>query len=52
MPELGKYAFAVLAAYGVTGIALMGLVLVSLIQHHRVKRRLDSLEAMRGGRNA
>lgn len=45
MPDLGKYAFAVLASYGLT-IGLFALtVLGSLWQSQRVKRQLAEVEA-------
>ena len=47
-PELGKYAFAVLASYGVTLSALAGLVAVSLLRARRMKRALAAAEAGRG----
>jgi heme exporter protein D len=44
MPELGKYAFDVLLAYGVsiTGLAL--IIGVSIWQARRVKRALEAQE--------
>ncbi len=45
MPDLGKYAFAVLSSYGLT-IALFALVVAgSLWQSQRVKRQLAEVEA-------
>jgi heme exporter protein D len=44
MPDLGKYAFAVLASYG-AGLGLMaGLVLMSLRQGLRARKSLDDIE--------
>lgn len=44
MPDLGKYAFTVLAAYGAS-LALIGLLIaVTLWQGARAKRALDALE--------
>ena len=44
MPELGKYAVYVLAAYG--GVAvLIGLVAASLTASARARRELEALEA-------
>ena len=44
MPELGKYAFAVLASYGVT-LALIGvLCALSLGRARRIRRQLETLE--------
>jgi len=48
MPELGKYAFAVLASYGVTLAALAALVGLSLLRARRMKRALAVAEAGRG----
>jgi heme exporter protein D len=45
MPELGRYALTVLAAYGVTIALLAGLVAVSLWRAARIRRRLAILEA-------
>ncbi|MEX1233554.1 MAG: heme exporter protein CcmD [Roseovarius sp.] len=49
MPELGKYAFAVLGSYGVT-LALLGFLgVLSMARARRVRRQLESLEQrMRG----
>lgn len=48
MPELGKYAVAVLASYGAT-IALLGaLVGLSLWRSARMRRVLNEVEARQG----
>ena len=39
MPDLGKYAVAVLASYAATVVLLAALVALSLWQRARVKRR-------------
>lgn len=44
IPDLGKYAAAVLGAYGATVALLAALVCVSLWQAARMKRALDDLE--------
>lgn len=44
IPELGRYAGAVLGAYGVTLALLGGLVAVSLRRAARVRRSLARLE--------
>jgi heme exporter protein D len=44
MPELGKYAGAVLGAYGVTLALLAGLVALSALRAGRVKRALEAVE--------
>ena len=48
MPDLGKYAFAVLASYGVTIVLVAALVGLSLLQRARVKRALAEVEARAG----
>lgn len=48
MPDLGKYAGAVLSAYGVTIALVIALVAVSLWQGARIKRQLDRIEAEEG----
>ncbi len=45
MPELGKYAGAVLGAYGVSILLIAGLVALSLWQSRRTKRALEQVEA-------
>ncbi|MDH2327634.1 heme exporter protein CcmD [Cereibacter sp. SYSU M97828] len=45
MPELGKYAGAVLGAYGVSILLIAGLVALSLWQSARTRRALDEVEA-------
>lgn len=45
MPELGKYAVAVLGSYAVTAILVAGLVGLSLWQSARTKRALAEIEA-------
>ena len=44
MPDLGKYAGAVLGAYGASIALLVLLVAVSLWQAARMKRALDEVE--------
>ncbi|SEK59451.1 heme exporter protein D [Roseovarius nanhaiticus] len=44
MPELGKYAFAVLTSYGAT-LALLGVLgALSALRARRVRQQLDTLE--------
>lgn len=50
MPDLGKYAVAVLSAYGVTLVLLAGLVILTLWRGARVRRELDEVEARREAR--
>jgi heme exporter protein D len=45
MPDLGRYAFEVLTAYGVSIALLVGIVALSLAKSARVKRDLDAAEA-------
>ncbi|MEM9434575.1 MAG: heme exporter protein CcmD [Pseudomonadota bacterium] len=45
MPDLGKYAFDVLAAYGVSAVFLLALVGHSAWRSARMKRRLSETEA-------
>lgn len=47
MPELGKYAVEVTAAYVVTIGLLAGLVWASLRQGARIRRELRAVEARR-----
>ena len=45
MPELGKYAGAVLSSYAVSLVLIVALVLVSILRARRVKRELSQIEA-------
>jgi heme exporter protein D len=45
MPDLGKYAFAVLGSYAATLVLLAALVGLSLWQSARMKRALADIEA-------
>lgn len=47
MPELGKYAAAVLSSYGVSLALMIGLVALSLLRGARVRRQLDEVESRR-----
>ncbi|MGL6211832.1 MAG: heme exporter protein CcmD [Paracoccaceae bacterium] len=49
IPDLGKYAGAVLGAYGASVALLVVLVAVSLWQAGRMKRRLAEVEARMKG---
>lgn len=44
MPDLGKYADAVLSAYGVSILLLIVLVTLTLRQGQRARRALDEVE--------
>lgn len=48
MPELGKYAVAVLSSYGAALLLLAGIVGLSLWQGKRMKRALSEVEARQG----
>jgi heme exporter protein D len=48
MPDLGKYAFAVLGSYAATAVLLAALVGLSLWQAARMKRALSEVEARQG----
>lgn len=45
MPDLGKYAFAVLGSYGATALLILALVGFTLWQRARVKQALAEAEA-------
>ncbi|MDO9637439.1 MAG: heme exporter protein CcmD [Pseudotabrizicola sp.] len=45
IPDLGRYAVAVLSSYGVSLLLLAALVALTLWQGRRVKRQLDEVEA-------
>ena len=45
MPELGKYAFAVLGSYAATAVLIAALVGLTLWQPARMKRALAEVEA-------
>lgn len=47
MPDLGKYAATVLAAYAVSIILLIGLIAQTLIRSRKVKKQLSELEERR-----
>ncbi len=44
MPDLGKYADTVLAAYAVSLVLILGLVLISVIRSTRVKKQLEAVD--------
>jgi heme exporter protein D len=48
MPDLGKYAFAVLNSYGVTVVLLLAIVAISVRRARKVKSALDEIEDRRG----
>ena len=47
IPDLGAHAVAVLAAYGISAALVLGIVVLSLVQARRAKRRLDAEEGRR-----
>ncbi|KEJ95617.1 heme exporter protein CcmD [Pseudosulfitobacter pseudonitzschiae] len=51
MPELGKYAVAVLSAYGATAVLLIVLVTATLLRGRRVRDEMQRTEA-RGRKDA
>ena len=51
MPDLGKYAFAVLVSYGATFALLAALVAMTLVQRARAKKTLAEVEGLTGGKD-
>lgn len=51
MPELGKYATEVLAAYGVSIALLVIIVGMSIRRSRRVRAALEAVEAQKGARS-
>lgn len=49
MPDLGKYAGAVLTSWGATLALIALLIVVSWVQSARARRRLEAAEARREG---
>ncbi|MEH6675445.1 MAG: heme exporter protein CcmD [Sulfitobacter sp.] len=49
MPDLGKYAAEVLAAYGVSLLLLAGLVVLSLRKGRKARATLAEVEARKHG---
>lgn len=49
MPDLGKYAEAVLTAYAASIIILVAIVVLTLWQSRRAKSALAEVEARRNG---
>jgi heme exporter protein D len=50
LPDLGKYAGAVLAAYSASIVLLVGLVVMSVVKGRRVRKQMQEIEA-RGEQN-
>jgi len=51
IPDLGKYAFAVLSSYAASVLLLVAVVLLTIWQGRRVKRQLAEAEARQGKNN-
>lgn len=51
MPELGKYAFAVLSSYGVSILLILGLVVYSILRGQKIKKQLAEVEGRQGHKN-
>jgi len=49
MPDLGKYADAVLSAYTASVVLIVVLVLFSVVQSRRAKAALKDVEERRNG---
>ena len=47
MPDLGKYAEAVLSAYGVSIALIVLLVLATVVKGRRVRAEMEAVEAQR-----
>lgn len=48
IPDLGKYAFAVLSSYAASVLLILGLVAWSIWTGRRVKKQLAEVEARQG----
>ena len=44
MPDLGKYADAVLSAYGVSILLLVGIVALTLIRGRRIRAEMNAVD--------
>ena len=44
MPDLGNYAFHVLASYGATSLIILVVIIWSYMRHKRARKTLLSLE--------
>lgn len=51
MPELGKYAGAVLSSYAASIVLILGLVAISLWRGAKVRRALREVEERQGKSN-
>lgn len=50
MPDLGRYAFAVIASYAASAALIAGILGLSFWQRARVRRALDEVEARQQGK--
>jgi|DEB0MinimDraft_4_1074332.scaffolds.fasta_scaffold59808_2 heme exporter protein D len=51
MPDLGKYAFAVLGSYAV-GLALLAILVIWMVlRNTAARKRLEQIEGARDGQN-
>ncbi|MFP4327752.1 MAG: heme exporter protein CcmD [Paracoccaceae bacterium] len=50
MPDLGKYATAVLSSYGVTLALLVALIVLSIWRARKVRAELEKVESRRDGK--
>ena len=44
MPDLGNYAFHVLASYGATSLVILLLIIWSYMKHERARKTLLNIE--------
>ena len=44
MPDLGNYAFHVLASYGATSVIILVVIIWSYMKHERARKTLLSVE--------
>lgn len=49
MPDLGKYADTVLAAYGVSILLLLALIVFSILRGRKVRAEMDRVEQRASG---
>lgn len=51
MPDLGKYAFAVLGSYA-AGLALLAILVICMVlRNTAARKRLEQIEGARDGQN-
>jgi len=49
MPDLGKYADAVLSAYAASIVLILAIIVLSVLRSRRIKAQLAEVEARRNG---